>query len=49
MEDGKITTLNEMWRGFQKEEVADLPHHAQCCFKVVLLRTSEGHIHFDNW
>ena len=28
VEDGKISTCDEMWRVFRKEEVADLPHHA---------------------
>ena len=29
VEDGEISTWDEMWRAFRKEEVAALPHHAQ--------------------
>ena len=44
VEDGKISTWEKMWCAFRKEEVADLPHHAQRQFKAVSLRTSRGHI-----
>ena len=49
VEDSKISTWDEMWRAFRKEEVADLPHHAQRRFKAVLLRTSGGHIRLADW
>ena len=49
VEDGKISTCDEMWRAFRKEEVADLPHHAQRRFKAVLLRTLGGHIWVADW
>ena len=42
VEDGKIST--GMSRAFHKEEIADLPHHAQGGFQPVLLRTLGGHI-----
>ena len=38
-----------MWRAFRKEEVANLPHHAQRQFKAVSLRTSGGHIWMTDW
>ena len=44
VEDGKISTWDEMWCAFRKEEVADLRHHAQRRFKAMSLRTSGGHI-----
>ena len=48
-EDGKISTWDEMWRAFRKEEVADRPHHAQHRFKAMSLRTSGGHIGMTDW
>ena len=44
LEDGTISTWDEMWRAFRKKEVADLPHHARRRFKAVSLSTSGGHI-----
>ena len=35
VDDGKISTGVEMWRAFRKEEVANLPHHAQRRCKAV--------------
>ena len=40
---------HEMWRALRKEEVADLPHHAQHRFEDVSLGTSEGHIRVADW
>ena len=44
VEDGKISTWDEMWRVFRKKEVADVPHHTPRRCKAVSLRTSGGHI-----
>ena len=49
VEDGRVSTWDEMWRAFRKEEVADLPHHAQRRFKAVRLRTQGGHIQVADW
>ena len=49
VEDGRISTWDEIWRAFRKEEVADLPHHAQRRFKAVSLRTLRGHIRVADW
>ena len=49
VEDGKISTWNEMLRASRKEEVTDLPHHAQRRFKAVLLRTPRGHTRVAHW
>ena len=46
---GKISTWEEMWRAFRKEEVTDLLHHALRRLKAVLLRTSGGHIQLADW
>ena len=46
LEEGKISTCDEMWRAFRKEEVSNLPRHAQRRVKAVLLRTSRGHIRY---
>ena len=44
MEDGKIFTLDGIWRALIREEVADLPHHIKRLFKAVSLDMSAGHI-----
>ena len=49
LEDGKISTWDEMWRALRREEVADLPHHVQHRFKIMSLRTSGGHIWVADW
>ena len=49
LEDGEISNWDDMWRTLQKEEVANLPHHAQRRLKAVSLRTSGGHIRLADW
>ena len=49
VEDGELSTWDEMWRAFRKEEVACLPHHAQRGFKAVSLRAFGGHIWSADW
>ena len=44
VEDGKISTWDEMWLAFGKKEVVDLSHHAQGRFKAVSLKTLGGQI-----
>ena len=49
VEDSKMSTWDEVWRAFRKEDVAHLPHHVQRQFKAVSLRTLSGHIRVADW